>query len=142
MTIYDEPPASDGKGGLHPLAGVPQEALDAAFEELRNALPLYDQDEGKYEPDDVEAIAHAVLSAALHNMGPEGETTTADKEPVSLGHVFRITHTVALGPEWWGEESTIEVRAWSLRDAFLKAARLPFDVLMNGVLREEGDAGE
>lgn len=29
-TRYDHPEASDGRGGPHPLAGVPQSVLDAA----------------------------------------------------------------------------------------------------------------
>ena len=63
-TRYDEPVASDGRGGPHPLAGIPQDVLDAATGELRAAGPV---DRGclVIEADDIEPVAHAVLLAAL-----------------------------------------------------------------------------
>ena len=62
MTRYDEPGASDGRGGPHPLRGVPQEALDAAAETLAEALRT------GVDMDQVESVAHAVLASGLVHM--------------------------------------------------------------------------
>lgn len=66
MTRYDEPPASDGHGGPHPLAGVPQAALDAAATALTEALTS--DSASSYcllDPAEVPAVAEAVLASAL-----------------------------------------------------------------------------
>lgn len=65
-THYDAPDASDGHGGPHPLAGVPDEALQAAQRALRDGL-TFDSRTGFYvmEPDDVEPVADAIVAAAL-----------------------------------------------------------------------------
>jgi hypothetical protein len=63
MTYYDEPPASDGKGGPHPLAHVPQEALDAATNELKSSLALHGVE--SMDEDEIESAAHSVLLVAL-----------------------------------------------------------------------------
>lgn len=70
------------------------------------------------------------------------------------GHLFRFTFTSrgshrTVGEEgysesdWWGPEVTFEVRAWSLRAALLKAADMPFPILMGEeppiLLGEEGE---
>lgn len=60
-TQYETP--SDGLDGPHPLAGVPQEVLDAAYKELHEAYSY-----GMFaKPDDdaIESVAHAVLLAAI-----------------------------------------------------------------------------
>lgn len=62
-TRYDVPPASDGRGGPHPLAGVPQKALDAATAELRRSDAYAGIDSDDFEP-----VAHAVLMAGLNAM--------------------------------------------------------------------------
>jgi hypothetical protein len=59
MTRYDEPEASDGHGGPHPLAGVPQSALDAATDAFMAA------DVWVVDPDHARPIAEAVLMAGL-----------------------------------------------------------------------------
>ena len=68
-TRYDHPDASDGHGGPHPLAGVPQSALDAATDSLTVALNYLDAD----DPDAVRSVAEAVLMSglvALRQAGP------------------------------------------------------------------------
>ena len=67
MTRYDEPSASDGKGGPHPLAGVPQEALDACVEELKSVgyTNASHQLVLAIDDDEIEAVAHAILLAGL-----------------------------------------------------------------------------
>jgi len=65
MTIYDDPPASDGKGGSHPLAGIPQEVLDAAVEALTNARDFGGID---VDDDDLQPIAHSVLISVVKAM--------------------------------------------------------------------------
>lgn len=69
MTCYDEPPASDGRGGPHPLAGVPQSALDAATNELKSSLALHGLDNtdevDTLDEDDIESMAHGILLAAF-----------------------------------------------------------------------------
>lgn len=60
MTIYDDIVLRSGEP--HPLAGVPQEVLDAAKDAftsiaVEEALPL--------DHDEAEAIAHAVLMAGV-----------------------------------------------------------------------------
>lgn len=67
MTRYDGPPASDGKGGPHPLAGVPQEALDAATEALNEGIVKDDTYYAYLDntPDYIESVAHSVLLSAL-----------------------------------------------------------------------------
>lgn len=62
-TQYETPTASDGEGGPHPLAGVPQEVLDAAYKELDEAYSygMF----AKPDDDDIESVAHAVLLAAI-----------------------------------------------------------------------------
>lgn len=74
-TRYDDPDkASDGRGGPHTLAGVPQEALDAALAALKgmvttlkvgdDILSVLDvQQDGT--DDDLRAIAEAILAEAL-----------------------------------------------------------------------------
>lgn len=75
MTRYDGVIVHpDAGGGLHPLAGVPQEALDAAVGAFEAALtdrrttntfnPLYDYEFG-IDLDEIEPAAHAVLLAAI-----------------------------------------------------------------------------
>lgn len=64
MTRYDAPSASDGHGGLHPLAGVPQAALDAAEQALWDAGPR-DNVYIHIDRDEVGLVAHAVLIAAI-----------------------------------------------------------------------------
>lgn len=63
-------------------------------------------------------------------------------EPADEGHTFRISfesrgsykvvgdehHHDA--PDFDGGVHTVEVRAWNLRDALVKASELPFSVLM------------
>lgn len=72
QTRYDESAASDGHGGPHPLAGVPQEALDAVTKALTEATTLMDiGDYGEVrvlDSDDVEAVAHAILATGLAAM--------------------------------------------------------------------------
>ena len=67
MTYYDQPPASDGHGGPHPLAGVPQEALDAAEDALLAALvpAPHNTRVSEIDDEDVRPVAHAVLMAGL-----------------------------------------------------------------------------
>lgn len=71
MTRYDRDDASDGQGGRHPLAGVPQEVLDAsvlaltfAGEQRGNAVAGFESSM-VYEADDLEPVAHSVLLSAL-----------------------------------------------------------------------------
>lgn len=46
-------------------------------------------------------------------------------------HIFSISYEVALsGADWKSEPVTVEVRAWSLAEAFLEAAKIPFPSLM------------
>lgn len=98
MTGYDEPPASDGHGGPHPLAGVPQAALDAATEALLAATTEVrrspdDDAERVCYAEDVEPIAHAVLLAALEaiKQTPTG-TRIADSDRIAreAEHVFDV----------------------------------------------------
>ncbi len=65
MTIYDVAPASDGRGGPHPLAGVPQAALDAAVKALAEAENFDRRGDVLIAEGDVEPVAHAILAAAL-----------------------------------------------------------------------------
>lgn len=68
MTRYDEPLASDGRGGPHPLAGVPQVALDAATKTLEDAVSDFQGIVWALDcrPDgDVRPVAEAVLAAGL-----------------------------------------------------------------------------
>ena len=60
MTRYDEPPASDGKGGPHPLAGVPQHILDAARNFMDDAA-----DCGDIDPDMAHPLADAVVQSVV-----------------------------------------------------------------------------
>lgn len=87
MTRYDEAPASDGRGGPHPLAGVPQRALDAAVTALRDAnVATRDPHYLVIDSTDVEAAAHAVLAAALEaqrwppKVGEDPEYDRAERE--------------------------------------------------------------
>ena len=66
-TRYDEPTASDGYGGPHPLAGIPQEVLDAARRVLNEAKELGDLDEGRQDTD---PIADSVVMALLPWLRP------------------------------------------------------------------------
>lgn len=63
MTRYDTPSASDGRGGSHPLAGVPQSALDAAEAALWDAGPR-DNVYLHIDQSEVREVAHAILIAA------------------------------------------------------------------------------
>jgi hypothetical protein len=69
VTRYDRDDASDGQGGRHPLAGVPQEVLDAAVTMLTLGLEPAGSEEGPemlvVDADDVEPVAHSVLLLAL-----------------------------------------------------------------------------
>lgn len=76
VTRYDGPEASDGRGGPHPLAGVPQEALDAAMKALTEATMVIQYAHNESIPDetdpmivldsdDIESVAHAVLASGL-----------------------------------------------------------------------------
>lgn len=59
------PPASDGRGGPHPLLGVPQEALDAATQALQVGLTW---ESHGLDDDLIESLAHSVLMAGLKAM--------------------------------------------------------------------------
>lgn len=133
MTIYDGVVTRDGT--LHPLAGVPQEALDAATKELASAG--FDESEV-----DCDVAAHAVLAAALIAMTQESPAKLAHEETPDDGHTFRISVTsrgayTVLGDEhahdahgFDGEPMVVEVREHSLAAALHKAARVPFQIWM------------
>ena len=69
-TEYDHPPASDGFGGPHPLAGVPAGALRAARRTLREADHPRAKDPHCLHVDrtQIDPVADAVLSAGLQEM--------------------------------------------------------------------------
>lgn len=60
MTRYD---IIMENGDFHPLAGVPQEVLDVARDELAKSLEYELGDRITLEDDVVESMAHAVLAA-------------------------------------------------------------------------------
>lgn len=81
-----------------------------------------------------EAKARAAL-ALLRRVGPGEDNPGGGPDD---GHTFRLTHSsrgsyaIADVPghtdsDHWGPPSTVEVRAWNLRDALLAAARLRLD---------------
>lgn len=77
-TVYDLPPSSDGRGGPHPLAGIPQEALDAATEELKNSANLHGF-EDYLDSDDIESIAHSILLVAVKVIAAFADEQTAEQ---------------------------------------------------------------
>ena len=62
MTQYDGPGATDGHGGPHRLAGIPQDVLDAATSELAACLDFYGI---AADEDTTEEIAHSILLSAV-----------------------------------------------------------------------------
>lgn len=62
MTRYDEPGASDGHGGPHPLSGIPQECLDVARQVMRDAAAINDVDKHLADP-----LADAVVMALVQS---------------------------------------------------------------------------
>lgn len=67
MTVYDDYPSSDGYGGPHPLAGVPQAILDAVTLELENCFWDFGVEPGGRQMDreSLESIAHSILQTAI-----------------------------------------------------------------------------
>jgi hypothetical protein len=130
MTRYDEPEASNGKGGPHGLAGVPQSALDAATKALEGATYdlTYKPSSSSSETDtvraldtEVESVAHAVLLAALEAIKAE-PSKPAQCESVlwsGPGHQSRIRCTRSdshpLDGDHWTEEV---VHEWTGESAF------------------------
>lgn len=79
------------------------------------------------------ARLRAAIAKMLHTV------QTADEQTPNDGHTFRITfdsrgsskvrgeREYTDAPAYSGYERTIEVRAWNLRDALMKAAVMPLD---------------
>lgn len=105
MTIYDEPSATDGHGGPHPLAGVPQEALDAARKALEEACSEYELPNGSIHAEpitldvldaDFDEIAHSVLMSGLVAMRAKGAVML----PVLPDERLKIEVNAEWGVRW------------------------------------------
>lgn len=88
-------------------------------------------------------LAGALIETRTRRPLPEvpPDAFTADRETPDDGHTFRLVFDIrpssavvgepySDGPAFMGPAHVIEVRAWNLHDALVKASGLPFAVMM------------
>lgn len=104
MTRYDAPPASDGAGGPHPLANVPQAALDAAVAALATGLVELDDDHM------IEPVAHAVLASALPIIRSHGRhpISRQDIEKAVYGADLLDRNAGGYGKDGWVDQPDVD----------------------------------